>query len=495
MPELALHFSVVFALTAPRLGVKRALLLSFMALIPDLDVLMYVHRSMSHSILILVFAYTLVLLAVRRFKPRCFSLALLGLLALLSHPVMDCFQTYTPIFYPLLDRSVWLSVDGGVQVSPVGLKPQVSAGVKDAPTVFKRFTVMDAPVFMGEGFLISLLLIVVPLVAEFKFGSSKPVRRGVEGSPGDPAEALSTSESPVTKDMVTVVIPTLNEKEAIGKVIDELRAEGYENILVVDGYSNDGTVDIVRERGVRLVYQHGAGKAGAIKTALEHVKTPYMLVMDGDYTYDPRDIKRLLAHTANYDEVIGVRVNSQNMGWLHRLGNKIINYTFNILFGAGLSDVCSGMYLIKTEILKRAELKSRGFNVEVEVAAYMCSYGRVTEVPINYRRRVGRRKLRSFRDGFAIAMTILSVARVYNPVFLFSSLAFAATIPGAILTLWQLYLRYVYGSEAWSLGVAWLGLFLLLVGLQGFTVATISLMLKRMEKRLVQTFKSGEGSA
>ena len=290
---------------------------------------------------------------------------------------------------------------------------------------------------------------------------------------------------------VTVVIPTLNESEAIGIVLDELKQEGYMNVLVVDGYSTDGTVDIVSGRGVPVIYQHGSGKAGAIKTALEHVKTSYMLVMDGDYTYDPRDIKRMLPHAANYDEIIGVRT-TQNISWLHRLGNKIINYVFNLLFGAGLSDVCSGMYLVKTEALKKAELGSRGFNVEVEVAAYMCSHGRVTEVPVNYRLRIGRRKLKTFRDGFAIALSIIGLARAYNPIFLFSSLAFTLTIPGVILTLWQLYLRYMYGAEAWSIGVSWLGLFLLIVGLQGFTVATISLMLKRMERRIIQTIKGGE---
>jgi dolichol-phosphate mannosyltransferase len=291
---------------------------------------------------------------------------------------------------------------------------------------------------------------------------------------------------PISPEDLTIVIPTLNEREAIGFVLDELRQEGYENVLVVDGYSTDGTPDVARERGATVVFQHGAGKAGAIKTALEHVKTPYMLVMDGDYSYDPKDIKRLLAHAANYDEVIGAR-DRRNMGWLHRLGNWLINHVFNLLFGTGLTDVCSGMYLVRTDALRDMELKSRGFNIEVEIAAHMCTYGKVTEVPISYRPRIGRKKLKSLRDGVAILANVLSLARDYNPMFLFSSLATIFVIPGALLTLWQLYLRYVYGT--WSLGITWLGLVLLVVGLQGFTVATISLMLRRMERRILQFIK------
>jgi len=293
----------------------------------------------------------------------------------------------------------------------------------------------------------------------------------------------------ISPEDVTIVIPTLNEAEAIGKVLDELKQEGYTNILVVDGYSHDGTVEIAREKGAVVVYQHGLGKAGAIKTALEYVDTSYMLVMDGDYTYDPKDIKRMLLHAAKYDEIIGVRSGSENIGWLHRLGNKLINFTFNLLLGARLSDVCSGMYLLRTEALKGFELRGRGFSVEVEIAAYMCSSGRVTEVPISYRRRVGRRKLKTLRDGFSIITTVFWLARTYNPVFLLATLASLLAVPGAVLTLWQLYLRYVYGAEAWSMGVAWLGLFLLVVGMHGFTVATIALLLKRMEKRIVQTFR------
>jgi heme/copper-type cytochrome/quinol oxidase subunit 4 len=170
MPEPAMHFSVVFALTAPRLGVKKALLLSSIALVPDLDVLMHIHRSMSHSIIVLTLAYTPILLAVYRFKPGYFRLTVLGLLALLSHIAMDLFQTYTPILYPILDSSLWIEVDGGVQVSPSGLKPQASADVKHVPTIFKPFEVIDAPVFTSEGFLVSLILTVIPLIICVKDG-------------------------------------------------------------------------------------------------------------------------------------------------------------------------------------------------------------------------------------------------------------------------------------------------------------------------------------
>ncbi len=88
--------------------------------------------------------------------------------------------------------------------------------------------------------------------------------------------------------LVTVIIPTLNEVEGIGLVLNELIGVGVsrDRVLVVDGGSTDGTVRVAEERGVRVIRQLGrGGKADAIKTALRYVETPYMLVMDGDYTY------------------------------------------------------------------------------------------------------------------------------------------------------------------------------------------------------------------
>ncbi|MEM2167649.1 MAG: glycosyltransferase family 2 protein [Candidatus Bathyarchaeia archaeon] len=286
--------------------------------------------------------------------------------------------------------------------------------------------------------------------------------------------------------MVTIIIPTLNEERGIGLVIDELLAIGYRNILVVDGYSKDRTVEIARSRGVNVVYQRGVGKAGAIVTAIESVSTPYMLVMDGDYTYDPRDVERLLKYADESDEVIGYRVNRENIPLLHRVGNWIISIAFSIMFGKRIRDPCSGMYLLRTEVAKRLEIASGGFDVEVEIAGQVASLGRIVEVPVSYRRRVGEGKLKAWRDGFRILMTAVKVMWLYNPVFFFSALVSILAVPGAVILLEQLTLRYLYGAGAWSIGWSWLGLVLFVAGLQGLSVAVISLLLKRMERRIIQ---------
>ena len=431
-----------------------------------------------------------ILIVTFKFKREHFGLALLGFLALLSHPLMDCFQAYTPILYPILDRSIWINIEGKILLSTELLTPKLSAAVKDAPTIFKPFEKMDAPIFTSEGFFISLMLLAPTLIINLK--PSRSIHSDLpHANADDPSEniAVTIPHKPLLKaDDITVVLPTLDEKEAIGRVIDELRSEGYYNILVVDGGSNDETVEIAEKKGVKVILQYGKGKAGAIRTAIEYVDTPYMLVMDADYTYDPRDIKKMLTSAPELDEVIGLRMDKENIPWMHRIGNRIISFTLSLLLGQMIHDPCSGMYLLKTESARILELTSGGFDVEAEIAAQMCSYGRVAEVPISYRKRLGNRKIK-LRDGFKILATIIRVAWLYNPIFIFSALTALFTVPGAAILLWQLTLRYLYGAERWSIGWSWLGLILLIVGIQGFTIATIALLLKRMERRIINAQK------
>ncbi|MCD6536719.1 MAG: glycosyltransferase [Thaumarchaeota archaeon] len=290
---------------------------------------------------------------------------------------------------------------------------------------------------------------------------------------------------------ITILIPTLNEEAAIGKVIQEVKSRGYENILVVDGYSQDKTVEIARENGAEVVYQIGVGKADAIRTGLAKVTTPYVLVMDGDGTYDPSDIERLLRVAVEYgfDEVIGYRVRREHIPLLNRIGNRLISSFLTVLMGHRVRDPCSGMYLLRTDMVRNLEITAAGFDIEAEIVAQMLALGRVAEIPINYRRRIGRSKLSSFRAGLRIIWTAYKLGWLYNPVFMFSMAASLFGVAGLLILAWQLSIRYLYGAEAWSLGWALFGLTLLVIGLQATAVAVISLLLKRMERRVIQLFR------
>jgi len=293
------------------------------------------------------------------------------------------------------------------------------------------------------------------------------------------------NQSPLNADDVTIVIPTLNEGEAIGKVIDELRGKGYSNILVVDGYSDDGTAEIAGGKGVKVVYQYGRGKADALKTAVNHLKTPYLLVMDGDATYDPTFISELLKYASAYDEVIGARTyGRENIPLLNRFGNWVITKAFNLLFGTRLRDVCSGMYLLKTEVAREINYESRGFSIEVEVAAHVASTRRrITDVNIAYRPRVGKPKLKHLH-GVVIMLDAVKLAWRYNPVFFIFICGSLILIPSTLILGWVAYKLFFLGIKhyVWAIiGTSGLG-----VGIVSLLLAVMALYIKRMEYRLLE---------
>ena len=298
-------------------------------------------------------------------------------------------------------------------------------------------------------------------------------------------------EATVSPDDVTVVVPTLNEAEGIGGVIDDLRDAGFAKILVVDGRSTDGTARIATEKGAFVVLQHGIGKAGAIRTGLDMVRTPYMAVIDGDGTYRAADLRSLLPYGRDYDEVIGSRhVGRENIPRLNRVGDWIVSRAFKLLFSSPISDVLSGMYLVRTEVLKNEELSSQTFDVEIEIASSMASAGKVTEVPIMYLARRGKRKLAS-RQGFRILGTLLWMTYYESPLVLFGVLSAILAVPALAILGWVAY-------EGLSTGVfhyafALFGVMLLLLATQGLAVALMSLVTKRSEHRLIRAIRNHRG--
>jgi len=213
-------------------------------------------------------------------------------------------------------------------------------------------------------------------------------------------------------NLVTIVIPVLNEEKAIARVIRKIKEEGYYNILVVDGFSSDDTVSQAEKNNVKVIYQKGKGKTGAIETAIQNVETKYLVILDGDCTYDPKDIEKVVSPLSKSDLVIGVRtLGRSNIPLFNRIGNRLINLLFNLLMGTDLIDVCSGMYSLRTDFSQSLSFKTEGFDVEVEIAAQASMYGKVSQVPIHYHDRVGRQKLQPVKDGLHIIFRVLLMAQ------------------------------------------------------------------------------------
>jgi glycosyltransferase involved in cell wall biosynthesis len=221
------------------------------------------------------------------------------------------------------------------------------------------------------------------------------------------------------KDKISIIIPTLNEESSIGKVIDEIPKKALEDsgyiveVLVVDGISTDHTTQIAKEKGARVLMETRPGKGRAIRTALEGDNSNFVFMLDGDYTYSATYIPAMLKMLRTYPVVIGSRLNGKRekgaLGKVNFIGNKLLTFFANILYGTRISDLCTGYWGFRREVIQNLSLTSDGFQLEADLLIQVALKGyRIGEIPILYRCRAGKAKLSGLKDGVKIGKFLFS---------------------------------------------------------------------------------------
>jgi dolichol-phosphate hexosyltransferase len=209
----------------------------------------------------------------------------------------------------------------------------------------------------------------------------------------------------------------LNEEEGIGLTIAELKEHLHNpQIIVIDGNSSDQTVEVAQSMGANVIFQDGLGKGDAIAKAIECSKlaSDYVVITDADHTYPAEyvpEMIRILDEIPEVGMVCGNRFNGnvdpKALRNTFHLGNKLISYAYNVLNGVHLQDPLTGLRVVRAEILKDWKVKSKGFDIEVELNHHVERRGfGIVEIPIQYRRRVGEKKLKA-RHGATIMKRII----------------------------------------------------------------------------------------
>ena len=219
---------------------------------------------------------------------------------------------------------------------------------------------------------------------------------------------------------VCIILPALNEELTIGKVLDEiprqtLEREGYEvDVLVVDNNSTDRTGQIAREKGARVIFEPKQGKGRAMRTALGSVKADFIFIVDADYTYPASYIPDMLKILRqDHSVVIGSRLKGQRqkgaISPLNVVGNFLLTLLANILYRTSISDVCTGYWGMRGEVIPNLNMSADGFQFEVELFIQLVKQGySIAELPIYYRRRETKSKLSRIKDGGKIGWMLIS---------------------------------------------------------------------------------------
>jgi glycosyltransferase involved in cell wall biosynthesis len=235
---------------------------------------------------------------------------------------------------------------------------------------------------------------------------------------------------------ISVVIPCLNEEEAVGSVVDQawegIRQSGREGeVIVVDNDSDDRSALVAAEHGARVVREPRRGYGSAYLAGLAEARGNFIVMGDADETYPIQELAPFVDRREQGDDlVLGSRfkgtIHGDAMPWLNRrIGNPILTGLLNLFFGVKVSDAHCGMRGLRRDALPVLDLHATGmeFASEMVFKAYRRGLN-VSEIPIDYFPRTGESKLNRVGDAWRHARFML----VYSPSWLYF-------LPGAILFL------------------------------------------------------------
>ena len=221
---------------------------------------------------------------------------------------------------------------------------------------------------------------------------------------------------------VSVVIPTHNEASAIVRVLADLPADLISEVLVVDSNSSDGTPEIARKMGARVIGEPRRGYGRACLTGLENANSPDVVVfLDGDYSDRPAELPLLLAPIVQgrADITLGSRIGKQSirgaLPWHAAFGNRLAAGLIRFLYGQRITDL--GPFRAgRAEVLRELALEETtyGWAVEMILKGALAGF-RIAEVPVSYYPRIGKSKISGTLKGtVGAAWFILSlIVRYY----------------------------------------------------------------------------------
>ena len=220
---------------------------------------------------------------------------------------------------------------------------------------------------------------------------------------------------------MSVIIPTHNEAQAIGRVLADLSPDIVTEVILIDSNSTDGTPEIAAKLGARVVHEPRRGYGRACLTGLAVADAPDVVVfLDGDYSDRPAELAQVLAPIAEgrADITLGSRLGEQRipgaLPWHAVFGNWLAASLIRLLYGVRISDL-GPFRAARTDVLRKLALEEATYGWAVEMILKGALQGfRIVEVPVSYYPRLGKSKISGTVKGtLGAAWFILSRIVVY----------------------------------------------------------------------------------
>ena len=289
--------------------------------------------------------------------------------------------------------------------------------------------------------------------------------------------------------MISVVVPVHNEERSIGLLHEELQAaldplgEEWEAVYVDDGSTDESFSALTRlharEDNVRVVrLRRNFGKAAALAAGFAHAAGERVVTIDGDLQDDPSEIPQLLAKLEEGFDVVSGWKTRRRDPLSRRLPSKLFNWVAGWMSGLRLHDMNCGLKAYRAEVVHNLVLYGE-LHRFIPVLAHEQGY-RVAELPVNHRpREHGRSRygMERYLRGFLDLLTVSFMGRYrHRPLHLFGGLGLLLGGSGVVLLVYLTIVKLT-GHAIGQRPLLTLGVLLVVVGMQFFTLGLISEMI------------------
>jgi dolichol-phosphate hexosyltransferase len=295
----------------------------------------------------------------------------------------------------------------------------------------------------------------------------------------------------------SLVIPAYNEVKGLPLVVKEYHDQ-IDEIIIVDDGSSDGTFDAAEKclDGKVKVFRHevNRGKVAALRTGVDHARGDIIIFTDADCTYPAKYVPDLVREiNKGADLVLGARLQSRdNIPTFNRIGNNIFSFLATYISCMRIEDSQTGLRAFRREMFDKLDVNAKGLEFETKMTVRAAKLGyKIIEIPIEYRERVGKSKLRPINDGARMLSALFSVA--YSETSLLSKMIL---LPSVIFILIGLTTGFITIYEKISSGIIShefypiFTAFLILIGVQlislGLIVDYLTKKLDRIEEQLIR---------
>ncbi|MFV0276379.1 MAG: glycosyltransferase family 2 protein [Parahaliea sp.] len=237
---------------------------------------------------------------------------------------------------------------------------------------------------------------------------------------------------------ISIIIPAKNEEEGLATTLPRLvELHPQAEIIVVDDGSTDGTAEVCRQAGVRVLVQpYSKGNGAAIKTGARAASGDVLVFLDGDGQHQPEDVGRLLDKLAQgYDLVVGARGSRSDQASVARWGaNNLYNRLASWMVNREIPDLTSGFRAVdRKKFLSFLYLLPNGFSYPTtSTMAFFRAGFSVGFVPISVSPRVGKSHINAVRDGVRFFLIIFKIGTLYSPLKVYFPMAVLVAALGMI---------------------------------------------------------------